>query len=93
MKMHQGRVGLVTLLILTSGSIAGCAASSAAQCDEYWSKKIQADTLALTTRGDIIEEMSKAKPNQARITELELQVQSLESVSEDWFERIQELGC
>ena len=79
--------------MLASGLIAGCSGSGSAQCDDYWSKKIQADTFALTTRGDIIEEMTKAKPNQARITELELQVQSLESVSEDWFERIQELGC
>ena len=91
--MHSRSHVLVTPLILVSGLVVGCSGSSSAQCDDYWSKKIQADTLALTTRGDIIEEMSKAKPNQARITELELQVQSLESVSEDWFERIEELGC
>lgn len=82
-----------TALVFTSALLSGCGSSSGADRDDLWSKLIETETLEVTTRGDLIEEMAKAKPNNDKIKELELTIEALERVSEDWSERIQVAGC
>jgi len=80
-------------LVCISVLLSGCGSSSSADCDDLWSKFLETKTLEVTTRGDLIEELAKVKPSDDKITEIELRIDALERISDDWSDRIQVSGC